>query len=158
MLTRLQFTIVIGQRSRSQGRYIAFWRYSHNHKNWAIENFQYFFVDTSLYVMSNEIITTWVSREMTSQKIRQYLIFYFKTLIPKFIFLIKCSTKIYKVWQSYRPVLLTLYLSVCHIWWRSDVIYLHFWRVRRLACKRPGYIYPYFDISGVKNVSHQLKI
>ena len=45
------------------------------HKNWAIENFQYFLVDTYLYALSNETIKTWASREMTSQKIRQYLTF-----------------------------------------------------------------------------------
>ena len=62
------------------------------HKNWAIENVQYFFVDTSLYAVSTETIKTWASREMTSQKIRQYLTSY-----------------------SYS-------LSVCQMWWRSDVI------------------------------------
>ena len=45
------------------------------HKNWAIENVQYFFVDTSLYAVSTETIKTWASREMTSQKICQYLTF-----------------------------------------------------------------------------------
>ena len=43
------------------------------HKNWAIENFQYFFVDTSLYALSTETIKTWTSREITSQK---YVFFY----------------------------------------------------------------------------------
>ena len=38
------------------------------YKNWAIENVQYFCVDTSLYALSNETITTWANREMTSQK------------------------------------------------------------------------------------------
>ena len=45
------------------------------HKNWAIEIFKYFFVDTSLYALSIETIKTRASREMTSQKIRQYLTF-----------------------------------------------------------------------------------
>ena len=45
------------------------------HKNCAIEHFQYFIVDTSLYALSNETIKTGASREMTSQKIRQYLTF-----------------------------------------------------------------------------------
>ena len=64
---------LIGQRSRSQGRYIAFWRYSHITKNWAIEKFQYFFIGISLDTLFDETIKTWASREMTSQKIRQYL-------------------------------------------------------------------------------------
>ena len=34
-----------------------------------------FFVDASLYALSNETIQTLASREMTSQKIRQYLTF-----------------------------------------------------------------------------------
>ena len=45
------------------------------HKNWAIENFQYYFVDTSLYALSTETIKIRASREMTSQKISQYLTF-----------------------------------------------------------------------------------
>ena len=45
------------------------------HKNWAIENVLYVFVDTSLYALSTETIQTWASREITSQKIRQYLTF-----------------------------------------------------------------------------------
>ena len=45
------------------------------HKNGGIDNFQYFFVDTSLYALSTEAIKTRASREMTSQKIRQYLTF-----------------------------------------------------------------------------------
>ena len=45
------------------------------HKNWAIENFQYFFVYTSLYALSTETIKIRASREMTSQKISQYLTF-----------------------------------------------------------------------------------
>ena len=32
------------------------------HKNWAIDNFQYFFVDTSLYALSTETIKTWANR------------------------------------------------------------------------------------------------
>ena len=61
------------------------------HKNWAIEKFQYFFVDTSLYALSNETIQTWASREMTSQKIRRLTC---KTPIPQLILLIKSSKKI----------------------------------------------------------------
>ena len=45
------------------------------HKNWAIENVQYDFVYTYLHALSNETIKTGASREMTSQKIRQYLTF-----------------------------------------------------------------------------------
>ena len=37
--------------------------------------FSLFFVDTSLYALSNETINTRASREMTSHKIRQYLTF-----------------------------------------------------------------------------------
>ena len=65
----------IGHRSRSHGRYIGFCKVQLYHKNWATENFQYFFVDTSLYALSNETIKTRASREMTSQKIRQNLTF-----------------------------------------------------------------------------------
>ena len=38
------------------------------HKNWDMQYFQYFLVDTSLYALSNETIKTWASREMASQK------------------------------------------------------------------------------------------
>ena len=45
------------------------------HKNWIVENFQFLFVDTCLYALSNKIIKSRASRKMTSQKIRQYLTF-----------------------------------------------------------------------------------
>ena len=45
------------------------------HKNWAIEDVQYAFVDTYLYALSNVTIKTRASIEMTSQQIRQYLTF-----------------------------------------------------------------------------------
>ena len=64
------------------------------HKNWAIEKFQFFFIDTSYDTLFDETIKTWASREMTSQKIRKYLTLTCKTPIPKLITLIKLSIKI----------------------------------------------------------------
>ena len=64
------------------------------HKNWAIETFQFFFIDTSLDTLLDERIKTGASREMTSQKIRQYLTLTCKTPIPKLLILIKLSIKI----------------------------------------------------------------
>ena len=66
------------------------------HKNWAIENFQYFFVDTSLYALSNETITS-QKNDVTKNTC--------KTPIPQLILLIKSSKKI---WQSCSPVLVTI--------------------------------------------------
>ena len=37
-------------------------------KNWDIEKFHFFFIDTSYDTLFNETIKTWASREMTSQK------------------------------------------------------------------------------------------
>ena len=69
------------------------------HKNWAIANFQKkIFVDTSYDTLFDVTINTWASREMTSQQIRQYLTLTCKTPIPKLLFLIKSSTKIFKIW------------------------------------------------------------
>ena len=82
------------------------------HKNWATENFQSFLVDTSLYALWNETIKTRASREMTSQKIRQYLTLTCKTPIPKLLSLIISSKQILKLWQSYSPVLLIFPMSV----------------------------------------------
>ena len=50
------------------GRVHCFLKVQSYHKNWAIENFQYSFINTSLYTLSTETIKTWAS-----QKIRQYL-------------------------------------------------------------------------------------
>ena len=55
---------------------------------------------------------TGASREMTSQKIRQYLTLTCKTPIPKLQSLIISSTEILKLWQSYSPVLLIFRISV----------------------------------------------
>ena len=52
----------------SQGRYIAFWRYSHIKKNWAIDKFHFVFLDTSWDTLFDETIKTWANREMTSHK------------------------------------------------------------------------------------------
>ena len=64
------------------------------HKNCALEKFQFFFIDTSYDTLFDEAIKTRASREMTSQKIRQYLTLTCKTPIPKLITLIKLSIKI----------------------------------------------------------------
>ena len=91
---------------------LVFVRYSHITKTEPQKIFNIFFVDTSLYALSNETIKTRASREMTSQKIRQYLTLTCKTPIPKLLSLIISSTKIYKLWQSYSPVLLIFRISV----------------------------------------------
>ena len=85
------------------------------HKNWDTEYFQYFFVDTSLYALSNKKIKTRASREMTSQKIRQYLTLTCKTPIPKLLSLIISSKKSSKLWQSYSPVILIFPISVADL-------------------------------------------
>ena len=54
----------------------------------------FFFIDTSLDTLFDETIKTRASREMTSQKIRQYLTLTCKTPIPKLLILIKLSIKI----------------------------------------------------------------
>ena len=71
-----------------------------------------FFIDTSLDTLFDEIIKTRACREMTSQKIRQYLTLTCKTPIPKLLIIIKSSIKILKIWQSYSPVLLIFSISV----------------------------------------------
>ena len=55
--------------------------------------FSIFFIDASLDTLFDETIKTGASREMTSQKIRQYLTLTNKTHIPQLILLIKSSTK-----------------------------------------------------------------
>ena len=64
----------IGQRSRSQGRYIVFEVTVISHKL-SHRKISFFFIDTSLDTLFDEKIKTGASREMTSQKIRQYLTF-----------------------------------------------------------------------------------
>ena len=64
------------------------------------------------YVFTTETIKTQASREMTSQKIRQYLTLTCKTPIPKLLFLIKSSTKIFKIWYSCSLILLILSIIV----------------------------------------------
>ena len=56
----------------SQGRYIAFWRYSTSliTTNWAIDKLQFFFIDTSQDTLFVETIKTRANREMTSKQIR----------------------------------------------------------------------------------------
>ena len=80
---------------------------------------------------------------MTSQKIRQYLTLTCKTPIPKLLILLKLSIKS-KKYGSHTAPSYSYSLSVCQIWWRSDVIERLFWRVRRLTCKRPIPIFWYF--------------
>ena len=60
----------------------------------------------------DETIKTRASREMTSQKIRQYLTLTCKTPILKLLILIKLSIKILKLWQSYSPFLFIFSISV----------------------------------------------
>ena len=68
----------------------CFLKVQSSHKNLVSDRkFSIFFVDTSLYALSNEAIKTWASREMTSQKIRQYLTLTCKTPISQLILLIK---------------------------------------------------------------------
>ena len=43
---------------KATGTVHCFLKVQSYHKNWAIENFQYFFVDTSLYALSTETIKT----------------------------------------------------------------------------------------------------
>ena len=93
----------IGQRSRSQGRYLCFLKVQSYHKNWAIEKFHFFFIDTSLDTLFDERIKTGASREMTSQKIRQYLTLTCKTPIPKLLILIKLSIQILKNMAVIQP-------------------------------------------------------
>ena len=81
------------QRSRSQGRNLAFWKYSHITKTIPWKNFN-FFSDTSLDTLFDERIKTGASREMASPKIRQYLTLTCKTPIPKLLTLIQLSIKI----------------------------------------------------------------
>ena len=76
------------------GTVYCFLKVQSYHKNWAIEKYNFFFIDNSLDTLFDETIKTGVSREMTSQKIRQYLTLTCKTPIPKLLFLIKSSTKI----------------------------------------------------------------
>ena len=85
------------------------------HKNRALEKFQFFFIDTSQDTLFDETIKTRASREMTSQKIRQYLTLTCKTPIPKLLFLIKSSTKILKIWYSCSLILLILYIIVLNL-------------------------------------------
>ena len=54
----------------------------------------FFFIDTSWDTLFDKIIKTRASREMTSQKIRQYLTLICKTPIPKLLILIKLSMQI----------------------------------------------------------------
>ena len=92
-------------RSKVTGTVHCFLKVQSYHKNWAMENFQYCFVYTSLYALSTETIKTGASREMTSQKIRQYLTFN------------KNNLKNSHTAPSY-----SYSLSVCQMWWRSDLI------------------------------------
>ena len=74
---------------------------------------------------------------MTSRKIRQYLTFNMQNSYTK----VTISHKIIKqIWQSYSPVLLILSISV------PNLVMIG----RHLTSG----LYPYFDISGVKSVSH----
>ena len=102
-------------RSRSQGRYIAFWRYSHITKTEPEKIFN--FVHRHLF---DETIKTWASREMTSQKIRQYLTLTCITRIPRLLFLIKSSIKIYK--NLVVRQLVSTYTSSM-IWHPTSIIY-----------------------------------
>ena len=100
------------------------------HKNWTIEKFQISFIDTLL----DETIQTRASREMTSQKIRQYLTLTCKTPIPRLLILIKLSIKIQKIWQSNSPVLLIFSISVPNLVTIGRHLTFNFWRVRCLTC------------------------
>ena len=91
------------------------------HKNRAIENFQIVFVDTSYDNLFDETITTRASREMTSQKNVNIWHPTCKTPIPQLILLIKSSKKS-KKYGSHTAPSYWYSLSVCQIWWRSDVI------------------------------------
>ena len=70
-LYSIHWKIIVFHRSKVKvtGTVHCFLKVQSYHKNWAIDNFQYFFVDTSLYALSTETIKTWANREMTSQKI-----------------------------------------------------------------------------------------
>ena len=53
------------------------------HKNWAIENFQYLCVDTSLYALSNETIKTWRAEKWRHKKYVNIWRLTCKTPIPQ---------------------------------------------------------------------------
>ena len=133
---------IIGQRSRSQVRYIAFWRYCHiiisqklNHRTFSK------FLCRHLFVCPIK----WNNKNLGEQindvtKIVNIWRLTCKTPIPKLLFLIKTSKKIKKNMAVIQP-------RPTHILYQCAKLGddRSFWRVRRLTCKKPmpifGYMY-----------------
>ena len=89
---------------------------------------------------------------MTSLKIRQYLTFNMQTPIPKLLFLKKSSKKIKKYMAVIQP-------RPTHILYQcANLVTIGRHLTSFVMCAKFNIhvkgLYPYFDISGIKSVSH----